>query len=72
MVNQFQLSGVVLVAFGVYSYTRPMAVRSWVSGRTWDESPEYAKERQETSAEVVGVILAGLGLFLLALGTVMG
>ena len=71
MVNQFQLSGVVLVAFGIYFYARPMSGRNWVSPKTWEEDPEYAREKQRTSAETVGIFVTGLGLFLLVLGTVM-
>ncbi|WP_411967733.1 hypothetical protein [Haloferax sp. YSSS75] len=62
----------IFVAAGVYMYSRPMSVRSFVSPRTWKESPEEATQLQRVLAKTVGFALVGVGVLWFVIALALG
>ncbi|KAB1192648.1 hypothetical protein GJR96_04020 [Haloferax sp. MBLA0076] len=53
----------IVVAGGIYTYSRPMKMRSFVSAQAWEEKPQTAKRRHRERAQNWGLGLIAFGLF---------
>ncbi|WP_416838412.1 hypothetical protein [Haloferax sp. DFSO52] len=61
--NSFELlSALLVVATGVYLYRQPMETRSFVSPKTWNESPQDAERTQREKARFWGLVFVAIGL----------
>jgi hypothetical protein len=64
-----EVTGVFVVAIGVYTLARPSSVRSFPAARQWETDPERARQEQRAYAALLGfsAVLGGIALVVLGL-----
>lgn len=65
--------GALLLGVAVYTLSDPLSrSRNWVAVDEWERNPGRAKEKQRRYAFVASVVVAGFGLFFVAIGLFAG